>query len=487
MCWISISLAVARLLDARPPAGPPPRPPPRSCQLMCLLPSQGPIVGWPTGREPKICSRATPPRREPLARAAAARHRAAARPGGGAAAPPPGRRAAARPRRAALRAGRGGDAALRRLGHAHAPGPALAGEAAALLLAGRAALRAARRDRDGGAAAVGGGARCSWWAPPRSWARGSTAARAGLHAGFVLGTSVLPFAYGRAASMDMLLAARVTAAMGLVGLRLLGIAGRLAVPAAGVVHRAWPPWPRDRSACCCPRWWRGSYLVAARDRGGCRPAALSRPPRRCSSLVAAPWYVLRLARAGPGASWTSSSSTTTSSASRPRSTAIPGPSYYYVPVVLARARSPGPACASPALARLRPRASRADLFVCAWLAAALRVLLAAGSKLPGYILPCLPPLAILMGRAARDLCDARRRAGAGGRAVALVDRRAGRARRRRALRAARGGRAALARLSSRSRPGRSWRLLRRRARSARDPARGAAPAARRRRRASCCS
>src|SRR5512144_1395603 len=52
---------------------------------------------------------------------------------------------------------------------------------------------------------------------------------AGLHAGFAAGLSLLPFAYGRAASMDMLLAATVTVAIGLYGLRVLGIAGRLAV------------------------------------------------------------------------------------------------------------------------------------------------------------------------------------------------------------------------------------------------------------------
>ena len=49
---------------------------------------------------------------------------------------------------------------------------------------------------------------------------------AGLHAGFILATSVLPFAFGRAASMDMLLAAFVTLAVGFFALGLLGIAGR---------------------------------------------------------------------------------------------------------------------------------------------------------------------------------------------------------------------------------------------------------------------
>jgi len=58
-------------------------------------------------------------------------------------------------------------------------------------------------------------------------------AGAGLHAGFIAGTCLLTFAYGRAAAMDMLLAATVTAAIGLVGLRLLGIAGPMAVTAAG--------------------------------------------------------------------------------------------------------------------------------------------------------------------------------------------------------------------------------------------------------------
>src|SRR5262249_40217994 len=60
-------------------------------------------------------------------------------------------------------------------------------------------------------------------------------ARAGLHAGFVLATSILPFAYAHAATMDMLLAATVTVGTGLLALRLLGIAGPLAVPAATAV------------------------------------------------------------------------------------------------------------------------------------------------------------------------------------------------------------------------------------------------------------
>jgi 4-amino-4-deoxy-L-arabinose transferase-like glycosyltransferase len=72
----------------------------------------------------------------------------------------------------------------------------------------------------------------------------------------------------------------------------------------------------------------------------------------------------------------------------------------------------------PALARIRPRASRAELLLLVWLAAPFAFFSLAGSKLPGYILPCLPPLAILVGRQA----DLWTRAGArsGGRVAALV-------------------------------------------------------------------
>ena len=57
-------------------------------------------------------------------------------------------------------------------------------------------------------------------------------AAAGLHAGFMLATSLLFFAYGRAASMDMLLSACVTLAIGLFALRLEGAAGRTGLQAS---------------------------------------------------------------------------------------------------------------------------------------------------------------------------------------------------------------------------------------------------------------
>src|SRR5262245_61401615 len=58
---------------------------------------------------------------------------------------------------------------------------------------------------------------------------------AGLHAGFILATSILVFAYGRAATMDMLVAAAISAAIGLFAVDLLGIVRAPAtIPAAYV-------------------------------------------------------------------------------------------------------------------------------------------------------------------------------------------------------------------------------------------------------------
>jgi 4-amino-4-deoxy-L-arabinose transferase-like glycosyltransferase len=80
----------------------------------------------------------------------------------------------------------------------------------------------------------------------------------------------------------------------------------------------------------------------------------------------------------------------------------PGPVWYYLPVLLA-GLFPWSGLAVPAFFRLAPRASRSDLFVLLWLGLPLAFFSLAGSKLPGYILPCVPPLAILMGRAADRL------------------------------------------------------------------------------------
>jgi 4-amino-4-deoxy-L-arabinose transferase-like glycosyltransferase len=76
-----------------------------------------------------------------------------------------------------------------------------------------------------------------------------------------------------------------------------------------------------------------------------------------------------------------------------------GPVWFYVPVLLA-GLFPWSGLSVPALVRIEPRESRRDLFVLLWLVLPLVFFSLAGSKLPGYILPCVPPLALLMGRTA---------------------------------------------------------------------------------------
>jgi len=222
---------------------------------------------------------------------------------------------------------------------------------------------------------------------------------AGLHAGFVAGTSLLTFAYGRAASMDMLLAATVTLAIGFAGLRLVGIAGRTAfvaaAAAAGLATLAKGP-----LGLLLPGLVIAGYLVATREWRHLReilaPAALV-----AFLLVAAPWYAAVLADQGRhfldvfilNHNLQRFSSTIHNH---------PGPFWYYLPLLLA-GLFPWSGLAVPALVRVAPRASRADLFVLLWLALPLVFFSLAASKLPGYILPCVPPLAILMGRAADRL------------------------------------------------------------------------------------
>lgn len=240
---------------------------------------------------------------------------------------------------------------------------------------------------------------------------------AGLHAGFVLGLSLLPFAYGRAAAMDMLLAATVTVATSLLALRALGIAGRLAVPAAFAAMAA-ATLAKGPLGALLPGLVVGAYVLAARRWALLREIA-SPGPIAVFLLLAAPWYV-QIARA-QGADFVD---TFLLNHNLQRFTSTihrhPGPPYYYVPVLLA-GFYPWSGLVLPALAGLRPRASAPDLFVFTWLLAPFLFFSAAGSKLPGYILPCLPPLALLMGRAADRLVrGAPMPPFAGPRAVAVV-------------------------------------------------------------------
>jgi 4-amino-4-deoxy-L-arabinose transferase-like glycosyltransferase len=222
---------------------------------------------------------------------------------------------------------------------------------------------------------------------------------AGLYAGFALGTSVLPFAYARAAAMDMLLAATSTAAIGLVGLRLLGVAGRLAVPAAGVAMGL-AVLAKGPLGVLLPALVAAGYVLATRDWSLLR-RLVSPIGLLVLLFVAAPWYVLVYRAQGQAFVdvflLNHNVQRFTSEIHHHA-----GPWHYYVGVALL-GLFPWSGLLVPGFAGLRPRGSRADLYVLLWLALPFAFFSAAASKLPGYILPCLPPLALLIGRAARDL------------------------------------------------------------------------------------
>ncbi|MGE0453554.1 MAG: glycosyltransferase family 39 protein [Vicinamibacteria bacterium] len=216
----------------------------------------------------------------------------------------------------------------------------------------------------------------------------------GFHAGLVAGTSLLGFAYGRAAAMDMLLAASVTGSIALFGLRLLGIAGRLAVPAAwalaGVAVLAKGP-----LGLLLPLLVVGGFLALTRDGRAARE--LLRPWGPIAFVcVAGPWYAAVLAAQG----WRFVEVFLLNHNLQRFTSTIhnhPGPFWYYLPVLLAGV-FPWSGILLPALLTASPRRERADLFLLTWLGLPLVFFSAAGSKLPGYVLPCLPPLAILAGR-----------------------------------------------------------------------------------------
>jgi 4-amino-4-deoxy-L-arabinose transferase-like glycosyltransferase len=219
---------------------------------------------------------------------------------------------------------------------------------------------------------------------------------AGLHAGFVAGTCVLTFVYGHAASMDMLLAATVTVAIGLAGLGVLGLAGPRAVivaaAAAGLATLAKGP-----LGLLLPALVLGAHLAITRDVRPLR-GLLSVPAVIAFLVVAAPWYVAILVDQGRrfvdvfilNHNIERFTSTIHHHAQ---------PVWFYVPVLLA-GLVPWSGLSVPALVRIDPRGSRQDLLVVLWLVLPLAFFSLAGSKLPGYIVPCVPPLAILMGRAA---------------------------------------------------------------------------------------
>ncbi len=223
----------------------------------------------------------------------------------------------------------------------------------------------------------------------------------GLHSGFVLGTSLLVFAYGRAASMDMLLATTVTLGIGLVALRRHAGAGRLAIPAAWICFGL-ATLAKGPLGLLLPLLVLGGEWLWARDRRGLREL-LAPGGLLLFALVAGSWYVPVLLDQGRAFVdvflWGHNVQRFTSTIHR-----HPGPFWYYLPV-LAGGVFPWTGLLLPTLAGLLPLREPRARFVLLWLLLPLAFFSLAGSKLPGYILPCLPPLALLMGRAATRLSD----------------------------------------------------------------------------------
>ena len=240
----------------------------------------------------------------------------------------------------------------------------------------------------------------------------------GLHAGFVAATAPLAFAYGRAAAMDMLLAATVTCAVGLMALRLLGLAGRLAVPAAWVLM-ALATLAKGPLGLLLPGLIVAGYVLATREWRHVR-TVLSPAGIALFLLVAGPWYLLMWRHEGRAFVdvflLDHNLQRFTSTIHR-----HPGPILYYVPVLLAGV-FPWTGLALAGLGTLKPKTSRGDLFLLLWLVLPFLFFSAAGSKLPGYIVPCLPPLALITGRAAHQMAlgELRGPLGTGPRAAAMV-------------------------------------------------------------------
>jgi 4-amino-4-deoxy-L-arabinose transferase-like glycosyltransferase len=216
----------------------------------------------------------------------------------------------------------------------------------------------------------------------------------------ICATGPMTFVYGKAATMDQLVAAAISAATGLLLLRGCGIGGPSAVPAA---------------------WAMMALAVLAKGPIGfviplgvvaLTAALLHRleVPRVVSVLgllvfvvLASPWFIAIYADQG---FHFVEVFLLNHNLQRFTSTIHnhPGPVYYYLPVLLLGLFpwSILAFVALPALAAV-DRDTRARLI--AWFAVPLLLFSAAGSKLPGYILPCVPPLAIVLSLAARKLED----------------------------------------------------------------------------------
>jgi 4-amino-4-deoxy-L-arabinose transferase-like glycosyltransferase len=224
--------------------------------------------------------------------------------------------------------------------------------------------------------------------------------KAGLHAGFILGTSVLSFAFGRVATMDLLLASTMTVGVGLIALRFLGNAGPGAVTASAVALGL-AVLAKGPIGLVLPALILVTFYLLARWLAPERLPKLRGLPWRfvgVFALVTLPWYLAMCSIHGSvfidvflvGHNLLRFFTTIHRH---------PGPFFYYLPILLI-GLFPWSGLLVPGLAALRPRRTPIDLFLLAWLLAPLAFFSVAASKLPGYFLPCLAPLALLLGRAA---------------------------------------------------------------------------------------
>ncbi len=214
----------------------------------------------------------------------------------------------------------------------------------------------------------------------------------------ILATSPLVFAYGRSATMDMLVAAFITGASGLLILSILGITGPSAVPAAWALI----------AIAVLAKGPIGLLIPLGVAAGTCltlRRVDLSRLVSplgiALALLIAGPWFVAIYLDQG---FHFIEVFLLNHNLQRFTSTLHnhPGPFYYYLPILLLGV-FPWSGLIAPALADLATVERKERSAILVWILIPLVFFSLAGSKLPGYILPCLPPFAIALALAARSL------------------------------------------------------------------------------------
>lgn len=217
-------------------------------------------------------------------------------------------------------------------------------------------------------------------------------ARAGVIAMLVAALNPLVFAYGQAATMDMLLAAFVSVACALFLLHLLDVAGPSSIPIAWVAI-ALGVLAKGPVAIILVMAFLFAVLIL-----GLTPARRLAGAKKVATplgvflfaVIALPWHV---------AAWLENGRTFVDvylinhNFQRFTSTIHnhPGPWYYYVPVLLTGLLPWSPWSWNSFRGRdVRP--------LLPWLGVPFLFFSLAGSKLPGYILPCVAPLAVLCGK-----------------------------------------------------------------------------------------